>query len=52
MSAIQSPAAGPVLGATGVGNAAHTDGVAVMASNPPVVAIRCAVFFIIAFSPR
>jgi F0F1-type ATP synthase membrane subunit c/vacuolar-type H+-ATPase subunit K len=52
MSAIQSPAAGAVLGATGVGNAANTDWLAVTASNPAAVTTFFTAFFIITFSPR
>ena len=40
------------FGLAGVGNAAHTDGVADIASNPPVVVTCFAIFFLIAFSPR
>ena len=41
MSPIQSPAAGAVLGATGVGNAAQTDWAADPTSNPTATLISC-----------
>ena len=52
MRAIQSPAAGAVLGATGVGSAAQTGCVAAMASNPMADATRLVFFINITFSPR
>jgi len=52
IGAIQSPAAGAVLGATGVGNAAQREGLADSPSNPSAVA-ACLIFFIsMVFSPR